>query len=324
MTTEQSNHDTKSANAQTSTDIGSWCLDMVNNRLYWSAETYRIFGIPEDEFLPYYGTFYNTIHPDDLPAWTTHRDLFLKGSIPMNFEHRIIQPNGEIRNVHELGKRIFDKNNRLIWLSGTVQDITDRRAMSEELENSPLVAKQGSDRMDGESKVVSLLDKPVFLFSSAIAKIRNLSKGQPAPDMADLSLYSAVESLVDQITAAKSITVLFDTEMFYEDGLSQKIKLNILRVIQEQFNTIVKHAYVSEIYVSLHRSPQKIFLTIQDNGQGFDIHQKKNATSIINMFNRAEINNVKVAIQYSEWNGCRLDAEFTIKLPKKGLGNAAF
>lgn len=141
----QSNHATGPAIASKNTDVGTWHLDMVNNRLYWSDETYRIFGCEKKGFLPYYGTFYKTIHPEDRASWTAHRDLFIKGAIPMNIEYRIVLPTGEIRHVHQSGKRTLDMSNRLTWLSGTVRDITKRKSMQEESENLSMVAAQISN-----------------------------------------------------------------------------------------------------------------------------------------------------------------------------------
>src|SRR5882757_8543231 len=149
----QSNHATRSAIVSSNTDIGTWHLDMVNDRLYWSDETYRIFGFGKEGFLPYYGTFYNTIHPEDRATWTAHRDLFIKGAICMNIEHRIVLPNGEIRHVHQLGKRIVDMTNRLIWLSGTVRDITECKSIREGSENLFMVEAKASN--------------PIIVFDSA-------------------------------------------------------------------------------------------------------------------------------------------------------------
>lgn len=63
MRTEQSKDPLRSAITFKDNNVGTWCLDMVYNRLYWSDETYRIFDVAKERFLPYYGTFYNRIHP---------------------------------------------------------------------------------------------------------------------------------------------------------------------------------------------------------------------------------------------------------------------
>jgi PAS domain S-box-containing protein len=124
MKTEQLSA-TRYATVPENTDIGTWCLDLVYNHLYWSDETYRIFGVSKERFLPYYGTFYKIIHTHDRAACTAHWKLFITGTIPLNLEHRILLPTGEIRYVHQSGEWIFDPNKHLIWLSGTVRDISE-------------------------------------------------------------------------------------------------------------------------------------------------------------------------------------------------------
>ena len=51
--------------AQQIAHLGSWSLDLRNNRLTWSDEVYRIFGLQPQEFAATYEGFLDAIHPDD-------------------------------------------------------------------------------------------------------------------------------------------------------------------------------------------------------------------------------------------------------------------
>lgn len=145
MKAARPSHQPKSSDfAQKGFDIGHWCLDLVNDRLYWSEETYRIFGIKKEEFLPYYRTFYNAVHPDDRSHVFAHREKFLKGEIPMNMVHRIVLPDGEIRYVHQTGERIVDLSNRLIALTGTVREIGRWGAANDSFTKLPSPALQSA------------------------------------------------------------------------------------------------------------------------------------------------------------------------------------
>jgi PAS domain S-box-containing protein len=323
--TNHLNHATRSAIASEGADIGYWCMDMVYNHLYWSDETYRIFGTSKDRFLPCYRTFYKIIHPDDRADWTADWNLFIQGSIPMNIEHRILLPTGEIRYVHQSGERIVDRYNRLIWISGTVRDIT---GFCQVFHQEKDINHQVGDRQAKRSILAQIasIGKPVsVLVRKSCSVVVDLTAGLIklhkiviADSAADLNLKSAIEMLLSRLVVAKPMTIAFDAGMFYERGLSKKVKLSILRVIQEHFNNIAKYADASEVYVSLRRTRQRAYLVIHDNGQGFDMTQRRNGLFITDIIECAEMNNGKATIKSGPGMGCRLRAEFTTDLPKGG------
>ena len=279
MRTEQSNDAVKFAIASKDSNIGTWCQDMVYNHLYWSDETYRIFGISKECFQPYYGTFYNRIHPEDRAIWTAHWDLFIKGVIPMNIQHRILLPTGEIRHVHQSGERIVDSYNRLIWIRGTVRDITGSQTANKD-------AARGS-------KIKEVTKRSLLMHFA-----RTIITGRAE----ELHLKSAIETLLSRLKVARPMTISFDADMFDERGLSKKVKRNILRVIKEQLNNnIVKYANASEVYISLRRTRHRIYLVIHDNGQGFDMTQKRNGLFIKDIFESVEMNNGQAATSYGSF-----------------------
>jgi signal transduction histidine kinase len=48
------------------------------------------------------------------------------------------------------------------------------------------------------------------------------------------------------------------------------VEYNLLRIVREAVNNAVKHSGADTITVSLHNKPDKLTLTIQDDGSGFD------------------------------------------------------
>ena len=118
--------------------LGSWDLDLVQNRLTWSDEVYRIFGLPPQQFAATYEAFLDAVHPDDRQ---TVNDAY-SGSLRDNrdtyeIEHRVVrQPSGEIRLVHERCQHVRDTSGRIIRSEGMVHDITDRKRAEEALRAS--------------------------------------------------------------------------------------------------------------------------------------------------------------------------------------------
>ncbi|MCQ8103375.1 EAL domain-containing protein [Methylomonas sp. SURF-2] len=110
--------------AQAVAKIGSWRLDLKQGRLEWSAETFRIFGLPPDTPVDY-RLFLSRVHPDDSDQVNNAWQAALKGA-PYHLEHRIVV-NGDIRWVEERAELEFDADGNCLAGVGTVQDITERK-----------------------------------------------------------------------------------------------------------------------------------------------------------------------------------------------------
>lgn len=121
------------ANAQRIAHIGSWERDLVNNRLFWSDEVYRILGVSKDDFSATLESFFNFIHPEDRLLIQAAADAAMSGNAPYNIEHRIVRPDGEERVVCAIGEVTFDESGKPVRLIGTVQDITERKAAETEM-----------------------------------------------------------------------------------------------------------------------------------------------------------------------------------------------
>jgi signal transduction histidine kinase/ligand-binding sensor domain-containing protein len=84
--------------------------------------------------------------------------------------------------------------------------------------------------------------------------------------------------------------ILFDyPEKFPEIKLSEETRRNIFLVTKESFNNIAKHAWCNTVKVSLKYIPNKIHLTVKDDGKGFDMtHVRFFGNGLHNMQNRIE------------------------------------
>jgi PAS domain S-box-containing protein len=116
--------------AQAVAHIGSWRLDVQRNVLDWSAESYRMFGVPPGTPLTYEG-FLAFVHPEDKESVDQAWQAALAGA-PYSIEHRIIV-DGALKWIHEQAELDFDAKGELLGGFGTCQDITDRRRAEEAL-----------------------------------------------------------------------------------------------------------------------------------------------------------------------------------------------
>jgi PAS domain S-box-containing protein len=151
--------------AQAVGNLGSWRLD-GSNKLTWSDENYRIFGIPKDTHLTY-ETFFSKVHPDDRKYVTKEWVSQLKGE-PYNIEYRIIV-DGKVKWVRKKAYFEFDKNREIISGFGITQDITERKKTEQAL-------KRAHDSL--EAKVKERTDELEKAYDSLLEEKRRLSEAQ--------------------------------------------------------------------------------------------------------------------------------------------------
>ncbi len=116
--------------------IGNWVWDIKKNKLNWSDEIYRIFGLSPEKFGANYEAFLNTVHPDDRELVKKAVDEALYTKQAYSIDHRIVLPDGTERIVHEQAEVRFDGNGNPVKMIGTVQDITDLRRTGNKLEDT--------------------------------------------------------------------------------------------------------------------------------------------------------------------------------------------
>ena len=111
--------------AQEIAHIGSWEHDLVNNKLVWSDEMYRIYGLSINDEIQSFRKFITFIHPDDLEyvlGQISYSRAKLKGN---SYHHRIVRKNGDVRHVHAQFEYECDNEGNPIMRYGVVQDVTE-------------------------------------------------------------------------------------------------------------------------------------------------------------------------------------------------------
>jgi diguanylate cyclase (GGDEF)-like protein/PAS domain S-box-containing protein len=122
--------------AQRLAHLGSWEWEVKTGEVYWSDETYRIYGYEPKEFVPTLERLMELVHPQDRELVNKNREGALYRAKPYDFEHRIVRPNGEVRVVHRRAQVYFDEEGEPSRMVGTVHDITEQKEAEEALRES--------------------------------------------------------------------------------------------------------------------------------------------------------------------------------------------
>ena len=119
------------AEAQQLARIGSFSWRVVNDEITWSEQLYRIF-----EFEPglriTLERIATRIHPDDLHMLGEMVDRARRGAGDLQYEHRLLMPDGSVKYLHLLAHRTRDNDAGSVY-TGAVQDVTQRRHAEEAL-----------------------------------------------------------------------------------------------------------------------------------------------------------------------------------------------
>lgn len=119
--------------AQSIANMGSWTLDIPSDHIEWSAETYRIFSIPQGTAITG-ELFFEHVHEDDCEAVQQAWQGAL-GGIPYDIEYRIVV-DGSIKWVRGLADLTFDAAGKPLYCTGALQDVTATHLSEESLRAS--------------------------------------------------------------------------------------------------------------------------------------------------------------------------------------------
>lgn len=131
--------------AQRIAKLGSWELTISDGSLHWSDQIYDIFEINKIQFANSFESFVERVHPEDRDDLLRAQHAAVTGHARLDFEHRIITPDGREKVVMEQADLKLDDAGQPWKLSGIVLDITDRKRM--ELERERRHRAEAADRV---------------------------------------------------------------------------------------------------------------------------------------------------------------------------------
>jgi diguanylate cyclase (GGDEF)-like protein/PAS domain S-box-containing protein len=114
--------------------VGSWMMDINTNRLIWSDETFRLYGLSPTEQSPTWTQFLELLHPDDRQQMHDWCTACLSGQKMPALECRTYPINGISRWLLGCGSLETKVDGEPWRMIGTVQDITERKLSENKIE----------------------------------------------------------------------------------------------------------------------------------------------------------------------------------------------
>jgi PAS domain S-box-containing protein len=143
--------------AQALAHAGSWRWDVTHDKLTWSDEMHRIYGIPSHAFPgSWYAVVSRAVHPDDLARVREANRAVLEDHNSQPIEYRIVRPDGSVRTIwDQTGEIALDSDGHVSSLTGVALDITERKKAEDELQTLNAQLEERVQRRTAELETVN-------------------------------------------------------------------------------------------------------------------------------------------------------------------------
>ena len=119
------------------------------------------------------------------------------------------------------------------------------------------------------AKVAAELEELTTMAGGAISEARAIAHNLRPCQLDELGLTRALRGMATNVGRASNLKI--ETEIDDLDGaFSTSEEINVFRITQELLNNVMKHAQASEAGVTVRRKDNSVYLTVRDNGRGFE------------------------------------------------------
>jgi two-component system cell cycle sensor histidine kinase/response regulator CckA len=107
--------------------IGNFEHNVVTNQAFWSDEMFRLLGLDPEKDNEDFDLFFNMVHPDDQPLLQKAIEETLQSNKHFSIDYRLTLKDGRARILRAIAELMPDSSGKKVILSGTAQDITERK-----------------------------------------------------------------------------------------------------------------------------------------------------------------------------------------------------
>lgn len=136
---------------------------------------------------------------------------------------------------------------------------------------------------------VNTFKQALNLLDTSITELRRVARNMMPQTLLNSGLKEAVSEFCDNLERSSNIKIKYQ---FYgsEKRIPQSYELTVYRITQELLNNILKHSGATEVVVQLVQENDRLSLSVQDNGKGFD-------KSKIGLFEGHGLKNIKSRVE---------------------------
>ncbi len=170
---------------------------------------------------------------------------------------------------------------------------------------------------DDPAKLAALLDDMREQIGTALEGIRRFARGLRPPALDELGLAAAIESHVRTVREMSGVDVRLEAPPLGKGALPPEVELASYRIAQEALSNVVRHARAQRASVRVAREPDRLVLTVEDDGKGFDVEaamgRDAGGLGLFGMHERAAYLGGRVEVRSAPGTGTRVRAEIPLE-----------
>lgn len=217
------------------------------------------------------------------------------------------------------------KNKSLTQKSLQIQE-EERRHLAQELHDElgqtiaaiKAVAVAISNNEQPDKGQVDASVKTIIQYSDHIYKVAKSMMQRLRPSVLDeLGLIKALQNMIDDWNERQDDIFCHFTFSDIPSDLSESLKINLFRIIQESLTNVLKHSSANKVSISMKKQitqgVSNINLLIEDDGIGLDSGKTVMGLGLPGMKERVEMNQGKIEIKNKQDRGLRIEVNVPIK-----------
>jgi PAS domain S-box-containing protein len=172
---------------------------------------------------------------------------------------------------------------------------------------------------ENPAQVSQSLEAVVPLVQEAVEEVRTISRNLRPSILDDLGILATISWFCREVEDTYTGIRIHKRINIKEDDVPDSLKTVIFRLLQEAVNNVTKHARANSIDLSLEGTDERIELTIEDNGMGFDLEKElaegrlKDGIGLSSMRERTELSNGSFLIESNKGAGTRVRASWFLR-----------
>jgi len=293
------------------------------------------------------GTDFSNYFTEPEKAQQGYRQVFSEGFVK-DYPLAIRHTSGRVTDVLYHATVYRNEAGAVLGVFAAARDVTERKRMEEELResenrlrtlSSQLLTVQEAERKRIAREIHDSIGQTLAAIKFGLeSKLSQMGTGAPPPGVSIENIISLAQNGVEesrriQMDLRPSVlddlgiiaTIGWFTREFQkvyshisiekqisveENEIHDSLKTALFRVMQEAMNNIAKHSKADLVRLILRKTVDKIELSIEDNGMGFDLENTKQGLGLTSMRERAELSGGTFEIESTPGKGTTIRASW--------------